>query len=910
MPDWITIVQQRLAPLRMTPAAESELAEELAQDLDDRYRDLRSAGIEPEEAYRRVIAELDDVYPLRAGLERSQIMPKYDAVAAGEIRRGNLADDLARDLRYAVRSIRKNPVFVLFVVLTMALGIGANTTVFTVVNALILHPLPVPNIGRLAAIAVSDSQATSKSAALFPLSYPDLQDYQKSNQVFHSLAGYTSPRVLTWQENSTSERAFAEMVTGNYFTTLGLTPAKGRFFGPEEDTVTGQRPVAVLNYGTWQTRFGGVPDIVGKTLLLNHVAFTVIGVAPPQFIGVNGIFGPDFWIPAVVADQLLPTEMKNVLTDRSKALFQGVAQFQPGISREQAQANMSELAANVARAYPSTGEGHTITVRPIRDALFSSAASGSGPILFGSAVLLIVVAIVLLIACSNVANLLLARSAGRRQEMAIRLAMGASRRRLIRQLLTESVLLGLLSGIVGVFVGSFGLRALMSSLPGSSNFIAPRLDLTVLAYALLISLATGLLFGLIPALRASRTGAAEALKETRSLGASKRKVTVANVLLVGQVAFSFLLLVTAAVVLRSIQNAYRIDPGFQTAKLAVFPTNPGQAGYAPPQTKVFYEDARERVSRLPGVASASWSSNMPLWARSAAGLELEGRQQRSRADNLRTVVNVVDRDYFATTGVTILQGREFSNLDRDTSMPVAIINEKLANDYWPGGALGKRLQLPGEKVMRQVVGIARVANYSTWGESPQLCVYIPLAQHFGDLMVLYVRSKASPRDIMVPVERELHAVAPQILVSSPMIGSAVVDGGLFQARIGVALLSVFGMLALGLASIGLYGILAYSVNQRKREIGLRMALGAAQSTVLRQILKQGMMLVLTGVVIGFGASLAAGGLLSRILYGVSATDPLSMTAAALVLLAVALLACYLPARWASRVDPLDALREV
>jgi macrolide transport system ATP-binding/permease protein len=385
---------------------------------------------------------------------------------------------------------------------------------------------------------------------------------------------------------------------------------------------------------------------------------------------------------------------------------------------------------------------------------------------------------------------------------------------------------------------------------------------------------------------------------------------VANALLVGQVAFSFLLLVMAALFLRSIGRAYEIDPGFQTAHLAIFMTSPGQAGYRKPQTEAFYKEVRERVARIPGVESVSWASNLPLWARNVSELQVEGRQPRSLADRITTIVNTIDRDYFETAGVTIESGREFTDLDTENSLPVAIVNEKLAREDWPGGdALGKRIRLSGEKQMRQIVGIARNANYTTWAEPPQRCVYVPLEQHYSDAMTLYVRSRKDPREILVPVRRELHTAAPQVLANDLRTGREIIDGGLFQAKMGVALLSVFGLLALILASIGLYGIMAYSVNMRKREIGLRMALGAAQATVLRLILKQGLSLVATGVLIGLAAALLVGRLLSRMLYGVSASDPVSVVGAAVVLLVVALLACYLPARWASRVDPLAALRE-
>jgi predicted permease len=897
-----------LTELRLTASAESELTEEVAQHLEDLHRDLRSGGAGAEEAYKETVSELDDICALQTGLDRSQRMAKHEAVPVGDATSITFMDDLQRDLRYAGRTMRMNPVFVLVVVVTLGLGIGANTTVFTVINTLILNPMPVSAPSELVAVASAASVGTAQANTLMPLSHPNFTDYQTQNSVFRSLAGYARMRPLTWQTPGASQGLLTEFVTGNYFSTLGVGVARGRTFGPEaEGSSGGAQAVAVMNYGTWQTRFGGALDVVGRQLRLNGVVVTVVGVVPQGFIGVNGLVGPDLWLPFAMAEQLLPREMRSAVTDRSKPLLQGVARLKPSVTVPQAQANVTALASALARDYPAANEGHTATVRPIGDVLFGG---GSTMIRLAGAVLAVVAGVVLLIACSNVANLLLARSAARQQEMAVRVALGASRARLVRQLLTESLCLGLLSGAAGLLIGYLGMQLLANTLPATGVFVTSRLDGTVLLFALLISLATGFIFGMIPALSMSRAGVAEVLKEARTAGRSPRRVTIANTLLVGQVALSFVLLVTAALFLRSIQRAYEIDPGFKASTLAVFITDPGQAGYGEPQIRAFYQDVRERVARMPGVESVSWASNMPLFARPVSGLQVEGRPRRASTDSATMIVNTVDLGYFETTGVLMQKGRPFSEIDRPTSIPVVIINEKLAQDYWPSeDALGKRVQLPGEQQMREIVGVARTANYSAWGEPPQACVYVPSEQNRLAAMTLYVRSKGDPNQIVSSVGREIQAAGPQVLVSGIRTGQQIIDGSLFQARMGVALLSVFGLLALGLASIGLYGILAYAVNQRQREIGLRMALGAGRPSVLRLILKQGMSLVLMGVAIGFVAALLVGRALSGILFGVSASDPISLAAAACVLGGVALVACYLPARWATRVDPLVALRQ-
>jgi predicted permease len=889
MPDWKKIVNERLA-------VRPELAEEFAQHLEDRYRVLLSGGASEDQAYRGALAELSDLRLMKPVLEKTKSRPW---------------DGFWRDVLYAGRGTRKSPIFAVFVVLTLGLGIGANTTVFTLFNTLILNPLPVKDSSSLTAVAMVEAKTTAKARTPLPLSYLNLKDYQDQNGVFTSFAGYTSARPMTLRTGESSERVFCELVTANYFDTLGLKPARGRFFLPEEDNIAATHAVAVMNYATWQVRYGAAEDIVGQTFVINNVPLTIIGVAPPAFIGLNAIFGPNLWVPAAMSERIFPTELHEALSSRRKGIFAGVGRLKPGISRPQAQANLATVAASLARAYPDVNDSYSVLARPIFDVLFSSSSGTTPPVMFAGLLLLAVVGAVLLIACSNVANLLLARAAARQHEIAIRMAMGASRWRLIRQFLTESLFLGLLSGFAGLAIGSAGVTLLWTALPNGTTFIAPKLDPVVFVFTFVVSLVTGFAFGGIPALRASRVGVATALKEeARTAGRSRRRITVGNTLLAGQVAFSFVLLMMAGLFLRSIQHAYAMDPGFQTEHLAVFMTNPGQAGYSHTRTQAFYKEVRDRVSGLPGVESVTWASNLLLWSRVSSGFKVEGWEQRSQADTITAVVNTVDRDYFETAGVALERGRAFTQVDRDSTAPVAIVNAKMANDLWPGqDPIGKRIQLPPEKTMRQIVGIARNANYTTLAESPQSCLYIPMEQHFVDGMNLYVRTKGRPESLITAVQREMRAAGPELLLNDMRTGRQFIDNGLFQAKIGVVLSSLFGLLALGLASIGLYGVMAYSVTQRTRELGVRMALGAARSTVIKLILGQGMVLVLSGVGLGLLASLASGRLLARVLFGVGATDPVSVGAAAGVLIVVALIACYLPARSASKLDPLVALRE-
>jgi predicted permease len=909
MPEWKNEIEKRLAGLHLRPEREAEIVDEVSSHLQDRYEEICAQGNTHGQAFRDVIAELDatDLVP---ELQTSEEIAHYEPLPEGAATSGQFFSDLLQDLRYAARMLRKTPGFTAVVALTLALGIGANTAVFTIIDTLVLNPLPVNKISELAAVNTTQQKKTAQAGDPQLMSYLNVKDVRERTHSFSTLAGHSNPMAITMTDTAEPHRIFVEVVTANYFDTLGLKPSMGRFFLPSEDTTPGVAAVAVLGYAAWQSRFGGASDIIGRTIKLNNTPFTIIGIGPKGFKGLYAVFGPDVWVPAMMAEQILPAEQRNALSDRALPLFTGVGRLRPGLTLAPARAEMSIVGAALEREYPDADQGQGVMLRPLIEAAYGPERQ---PLRFGGGLLMVIVGMVLLIACSNVANLLLSRAAVRRQEIAVRMALGAGRSRLLRQLLTESVLLGVLGGVLGFLFGYGGCKFLWSLRPAeyAQNLADLRINPSVFGFVFAVSIVTGLIFGIVPALRTSRTSVSEVLREeARTVGRSRRRISLANTLLSGQVAVSLVLLVVAALFLRSIQHEYSIDPGFETKHLALFMLSPGQAGYDRTRTEQFYKQVRERVGAAPGISSLSWASNLPLWGRKDTGVVIEGQGQRKKSEAISVVVNTVDLTYFSTLGIAFVEGRDFTQEDRDISTSVAIINDTMAAKYWPNETpLGKRLQLPRGKEFLQIVGVVKTANYQTLGEPPQPCVYIPLRQNYSDAMILYVRTERDPSLILSAIQGEIRNLDPTLPMEDIRTGTKVIDQALWGAKIGVGLLGVFGLLALGLASVGLYGIMAYSVNQRRREIGVRMALGANQGDVSLFILRQGMTVVFSGVALGAVLAFLLGRALSRFLYGVSATDPLSLGGAALVLLVVAFIACYLPARSASRVDPLIALQQ-
>jgi len=814
------------------------------------------------------------------------------------------------DIRFALRTFRRSPAFTAAAVLSLALGIGMNTAIFTLVNTLFLNPLPVDRASELVAVYTVDAKNSSPFGNLLQVSFPNYKDYRDSNTVFTGLAAYSFPLPVSASIGPAPEQLFCEMVTGNYFQVLGVRPARGRFFGPEDDQVPGASPVMVLSHSIWQRRFGGSADVIGRTITVNGAPFTIIGVGPAGFHGVNSLFGPDGWVPTMMYRQALPAQFRDWMNERRALVFTLAGRLKPGATIDHARANLVGIAKSLEQTYPQPNEGRSASLRPLTEAtIFPGVREG---LLAGTAVLMAIVSLVLLIACSNVANLLLARATSRRQEVAVRLALGASRTRLVRQLMTESMLLGLIGGAFGLVVAFWTRTLIWSTRPPffALNFVDPQLDARVLTFALVVSMATGLLFGLVPALASSRADVVTAIKDqSRAAGRPRRRFGLGNVLIVGQVALSLVALITAALFLRSSRNASQIDPGFDTDHVAIMLVSPGQQGYGPDHAQQFFQTVSARVGAMPGVRNVSWAVNLPLFGGFSRSIFIEGHEEDKQMAGILTLANAVDVGYFETTSIALLEGRAFTEADRAGSVPVAVVNDTMARKFWPGEtAIGKRFRFYTERDYREIVGVAETVKYVTLGETPQPAAYFPLRQSQNDAMVLYVRAAGDAASLLVPVQREIRQIDPNVPIQSPQRVRDVIDQSLWAVKLGAGLLGVFGVLALALACVGLYGVMAYSVGQRTQEIGLRMALGAGPGQVLRLVLRQGLSLVAVGVVLGVAGALGVSLLIQSLLFG-SAYDPLSFLAASAALVAVAAIASLLPARRASRVDPLVALRE-
>jgi predicted permease len=887
---WLTKISLRFRSLFHRSGADGELDSEMRFHLEQQIAANISAGMSAVEARRTALREFGGVEQLKEECR--------------DMRHTNYIHDFVQDLRYGVRILRKSPGFTIVAVLTLALGIGANATIFSFVNAILLHtPSGIAAPRQLVSVwnRLPDGQAMQ-------FSYPDYLYFRDHNQVFSNFIAYSSdPTQASWTQAGHSSLVGVRLVSANYFSTLGVKAIMRRGFSPNEDVNPGSPSIVVVSHRFWEERLGSDRAILGRTVMLNGRSFVVVGVAPANFADLEPGFETDFWAPITMQKVLSPG--MDLLSQRTGYWIFVVGRLKPGVTRKQAQANLSVIAQQLAQAHPDTNKGWGATVSSI-----TGLDPGTrGSVVAFAALIMVVSGLVLLIACANVANLLLAQAASRQREMTIRAALGAERSRIFRQVLTESTLLSLLAGGVGILFCVWAGPLIIALKPALLSFIQLDLPLDwhMIAFTVLVSVVTGVIFGFLPALRSSKIDLAARLKD-QSRG-SHVKSRFRNVLVVVQVAVCLLLLISASLCLRSLMNAQSIDPGFQATDRAAVEMDPGILGYTDARAKAFYSEAIEHLRALPGVRSASVTDYLPLGFESTGqGIVLEGR---SASDTKNDVVGAmsVGPGYFATMGIPLLEGREFLAEDNETAPSVVIVNKALAKRYWHGRSpVGQRISTgrdaKHQRVWSEIVGVVPTGKYRSLRETDLPFVYHPFVQGFDAHATLVVQTASDSKLMLPTIRRAVQAIDPTLPILEAQTMQSYMSVPLFPAHITGVLLGTFGGLGLVLAMVGLYGVIAYSVAERTHEIGIRIALGAERQNVLRLVVGQGLRLTLIGAAIGLTAAFAATRLLSSLLYGVSATDPLTFAGVTILLTIVALAACYIPARRAMRVDPMVALR--
>lgn len=812
----------------------------------------------------------------------------------------------AEDVKYGLRLLAKAPAFTAVAVLSLALGIGANTTIFTLAKAFFLESVPVKDPARVVTLYSNAESRKGPSQEYLPTPYLNAVDYQQKLDVFSgSCIAIGTGLKLTI--SGKQEQLFGQLVSGNFFDVLGVPPMIGRGFSEDEDK--SPRPVVVLSYTLWNTQFGGDRNVLGRAIQLNDQDFSVIGVAPPEFHNVGALGSPQLWLPISLRDQMLDDETKKLMYDRGFRMVAMVARLRPDVNLRQAEIAVHALGEQLQKEYPKDNRGRNEMLVPINET--SIPPRLHNVFARAGALMMLIVSLVLLIACANVANLLLARATQRQREIAIRLAMGAGRLRLIRQLLTESLLLAIVAGAFGILLGYWGKTALISLLPPFfARNLNLRLDGRVLLYTLALALVSTVLFGLMPALQASRTDRTAALKDrTGAPTGSARWYGLRGILVMVQVALSLVALAGAGLFIHSLRNAQQIDPGFDVKHELIMFVDLGAEKYSQPQAEAFYRDVLERLKGLPAVADASIEDNAPFGGGFQRTTFTDDVDYTDARNGKLTPVVAVAPGFFSTAGITLMSGRGFDEQDDDKGAMVAVVNRALAETAWPGkDPLGKHLHFLGQPWDVTVVGVVNTVKYATLGEPPQAIVYMPLKQHYTAFVTLYVRTKGDPEKALGIIRGTVQSLIPTV----PLVGVQTVGQALLQSltapRIGAELLGAFGLLALILAAVGTYGVMAYSVSQRTQEIGIRMTLGAQPRDVLRLILLSGMAMVFVGVVFGLGISTVLSHSMNSLLFGIGAFDTPSFLATAALLFLVAMLACLIPARRAISVDPAVALR--
>ncbi|HKY45825.1 MAG TPA: ABC transporter permease [Pyrinomonadaceae bacterium] len=817
-------------------------------------------------------------------------------------------ENLFKDIRYGVRMLTKNPGVTLVAVVTLALGIGANTAIFSAVNAFLMRPLPVPNSHELIRpMEVSEDRGLSDE-----LSYPDFVDYRDQSTSFVGLSAEDMVQAAINSENQ-NDVIWGQVVSANYFDVLQVTPVMGRAFLPDEDKVVGGSPVVVLSHSFWQRRMGSDPNVVGKTVQLNNRGYQVIGVAPDYFKGSKFALSMDFWAPVSMAEEL--RRNPGILAERGSHWMNVIGRLKPGVSMDQASAELAAIATRLNQTYPA--ERANSTSAKAMSELDGRFEDESVILKSAGAIAMAIVGLILLIACANVANLMLARAAARRKEIGIRLALGANRLRLIRQLLTESLLLSLTGGALGLLLAFWVSDLMQGFVPVLEYNIIDdffALDSRALIFTLVISLATGLVFGLAPALQSSNPDVVPVLKgdPEAALKGKRRAFGLRNVLVVAQVALSLVVLVCGGLFIKSFRKAQTMDPGFDNPNGLIVSLSPQLIGYDEEQSRNFYRQLVERVSHVPGVDAASFARTLPLGdsSNSNGPILKEGETLPRGSAGRNIMTNVVSAGFFKTMQIPILDGRDFDDRDHLKSQRVVIVNQRMAQMLWPGeSAIGKRIFIGSDsRDGLEVIGVVKTGKYRALAEDPRPFFYYAMNQRRPASMALVTRASVDPRSLVSAIRSEVQALDPRVPVSGVKTMDQHKTYALWAPNMAASFSLAFGVVAILLSAVGLYSVMAYIVSQRTREVGIRMALGADRGDVMKLITRQGMRLAAVGVGIGLLLSLALAQVLSSLLIGVSGYDVTTFLLVPTLLAAVALLACYLPARRATKVDPLVALR--
>jgi putative ABC transport system permease protein len=822
----------------------------------------------------------------------------WDALS---LQRKRLEADVFRDVRYGVRMLFIHPGFTAVAALTLALGIGANTAIFSLLDKVFIRELPVERPDQLVTF-VRDAGGEAK---VFP--YPTYALLRDHNDVLSGLV-VSCQQAFSLTDGTRTERMVGLLVSGNYFAVLGVRPALGRFFLPEEDRTPGTHPVVVLGHGLWRRRFAADPAIVGKTIAVNGYRHTVIGVAPSEFTGTTRGTATDVYVPVMMHAQAMPGSA-GLLANRNWGWARLIGRLKPDVSRERAQAALAILVEQSATATPASGPKKSD--KSARNVFLMDGSRGHMDRVRDLSVplklMMGIVGFVLLIACANVANLLLARASTRSKEIAVRLAVGASRSRIVRQLMTEGMLLAAMGGAAGLVVAQWVTGVLLRFQQQTSA--VPRvfdggLDGRALGFTFGLSLLTGIVFSLAPALQTSKSDFVTALKNDRAGGGRGwRRPVLRNLLVVTQVALSLVVLIGAGLCVKSLRALQAVDPGLEPAKVVTASFDLKLNGYDEARGRQFIADLFDRVAAVPGVEAVSFANIVAFsdlfWI---SGATIEGYQPQPN-ERLAFDFNAISPDYFHTIGTPVLEGREFTREDSMDGPRVVIVNEAAARRYWPGqDAVGKRTS------RGQVVGVVRNSREKGLAATPRPAMFLPVLQSYVPELTLHVRTATDPQALLASVRREVQSLDPTLPLYNLSTLAVQKDGSLFTERIAAALLTLFALLALLVTVVGIYGVLSHAVTERTREMGIRLAHGAQPRDLFKLVIGQGMLPTLAGLVVGVGASLALTRLMARLLFGVSPTDPLTFAAIPLLLASVALLACWVPARRATRMDPLAALR--